>query len=59
MENGERDFYFNRGADGQLSRQEVENIPLDEFSIIHFGSEQVFYPDLYRLPIKVYCKELF
>ncbi len=44
MENGERDFYFNRGADGQLSRQEVENIDLDEFSIIHFGSATAFLP---------------
>jgi len=42
MENGERDFYFNRGADGQLSRQEVEDIDLDEFSIIHFGSATGF-----------------
>ena len=42
MENGERDFYFNRGADGQLSRQEVENITLDEFSIVHFGSATGF-----------------
>src|SRR5215510_12895294 len=37
MENGERDFYFNRGADGQLSIREIENIDLGEFSIIHFG----------------------
>lgn len=44
MENGERDFYFNRGADGQLSRQEVEAINLDEFSIIHFGSATGFLP---------------
>jgi fructokinase len=44
MENGERDFYFNRGADGQLSRQEVEGIDLDEFSIIHFGSATGFLP---------------
>ncbi|GAB2827333.1 carbohydrate kinase family protein [Ferruginibacter profundus] len=44
MENGERDFYFNRGADGQLSRQEVEAIDLDEFSIIHFGSATGFLP---------------
>jgi fructokinase len=44
MENGERDFYFNRGADGQLSRQEVESITLDEFSIIHFGSATGFLP---------------
>src|SRR5258707_4904229 len=42
MENGERDFYFNRGADGQLSRQEVEDIDLNEFSIIHFGSATAF-----------------
>jgi fructokinase len=44
MENGERDFYFNRGADGQLNRQEVENINLDEFSVIHFGSATGFLP---------------
>jgi len=44
MENGERDFYFNRGADGQLSRQEVEDIDLDEFSIVHFGSATGFLP---------------
>ncbi len=44
MENGERDFYFNRGADGQLSPEEVDNINLDEFSIIHFGSATGFLP---------------
>ena len=44
MENGERDFYFNRGADGQLSRQEVEDISLDDISIIHFGSATAFLP---------------
>ncbi|HEX7902477.1 MAG TPA: carbohydrate kinase, partial [Chitinophagaceae bacterium] len=44
MENGERDFYFNRGADGQLNLQEVEHIDLDEFSIIHFGSATGFLP---------------
>jgi fructokinase len=44
MENGERDFYFNRGADGQLSLEEVDNINLDEFSIIHFGSATGFLP---------------
>ncbi len=42
MESGERDFYFNRGADGQLSRQEVDDINLDEFSIVHFGSATAF-----------------
>jgi len=38
MENGERDFYFNRGADGQLNRQDIEDIDLSSFSIVHFGS---------------------
>lgn len=42
MEDGERDFVFNRGADGQLSRVEIEPIDLDEFSIIHFGSATGF-----------------
>ena len=44
MENGERDFYFNRGADGQLNISEVEAIDLDEVSIIHFGSATGFLP---------------
>lgn len=44
MESGERDFYFNRGADGQLSRSEVEDINLEEFSIVHFGSATGFLP---------------
>ncbi len=44
MENGEQDFYFNRGADGQLSRAEVDEINLDEFSIVHFGSATSFLP---------------
>lgn len=42
MENGERDFYFNRGADGQLNKQDVESIDLEDFSIIHFGSATGF-----------------
>jgi fructokinase len=44
MENGERDFYFNRGADGQLNRQEIEDIDLSAFSIVHFGSATAFLP---------------
>lgn len=44
MENGERDFYFNRGADGQLSEAEVNQIALNDFSIIHFGSATGFLP---------------
>jgi fructokinase len=44
MENGERDFYFNRGADGQLKTQEIEEINLPSFSIVHFGSATAFLP---------------
>ena len=44
MEDGERDFYFNRGADGQLTKEEVDAIDLDEVSIIHFGSATGFLP---------------
>jgi fructokinase len=44
MESGERDFYFNRGADGQLNVSDIENIDLDEFSIVHFGSATGFLP---------------
>ena len=44
MEDGERDFIFNRGADGQLSRAEIEEINLDDFSIVHFGSATAFLP---------------
>ena len=52
MDNGERDFYFNRGADGQLSIDDINEINLDEYSIIHFGSATAFLPgplqDAYR-----------
>ncbi|NNV57916.1 carbohydrate kinase family protein [Limnovirga soli] len=44
MENGERDFYFNRGADGQLTADEIEAIDLSGVSIIHFGSATAFLP---------------
>jgi fructokinase len=42
MENGERDFYFNRGADAQLNWNEIKHIDLDEYNIIHFGSATAF-----------------
>ena len=42
MESGERDFYFNRGADGQLSVKDIDKINLGEFSIVHFGSATGF-----------------
>jgi len=44
MNDGQRDFYFNRGADGQLTKDEVDTIPLNDFSIIHFGSATAFLP---------------
>jgi len=44
MENGERDFYFNRGADGHLSKADIEGIDLDQTSLIHFGSATGFLP---------------
>lgn len=44
MENGERDFYFNRGADGQLSEADIEDIHLFEFGVVHFGSATGFLP---------------
>ena len=44
MENGERDFYFNRGADGQLSEADIDSIDLSDVSIIHFGSATGFLP---------------
>lgn len=44
MENGERDFYFNRGADGQLTKEEVDTIDLDSFALVHFGSATGFLP---------------
>ena len=44
MKDGERDFVFNRGADGQLSESDIEGIDLDECSIIHFGSATAFLP---------------
>ena len=44
MENGERDFYFNRGADGQLSLDELKGIAQEDYAIIHFGSATGFLP---------------
>ncbi|MFM6924838.1 MAG: carbohydrate kinase family protein [Ferruginibacter sp.] len=44
LKNGERDFYFNRGADGELSRDEVDHIDLSEFPVTHFGSATAFLP---------------
>ncbi len=42
MLDGERDFVFNRGADAQLSKSEIEKISLESVSIVHFGSATAF-----------------
>ena len=44
MPDGERDFVFNRGADGELTEEEISSIKLDDVSIIHFGSATAFLP---------------
>ena len=44
MQNGERDFYFNRGADGELTAEETDLIHLQSFGIAHFGSATGFLP---------------
>lgn len=44
MENGERDFYFNRGADGQLSLDDIKGIRDENYAIVHFGSATGFLP---------------
>ena len=44
MEDGERDFYFNRGADGQLSTNDLEHLKIYDYSIVHFGSATGFLP---------------
>ena len=42
MKDGERDFVFNRGADGQLNESDLDGIDLNDCSIIHFGSATAF-----------------
>ncbi len=44
MKNGERDFYFNRGADGWLSKTDIEQISLEDTGLVHFGSATGFLP---------------
>ena len=44
MEDGDRDFYFNRGADGQLAISDLATMNLKEYSIVHFGSATGFLP---------------
>ncbi|TAE08219.1 MAG: carbohydrate kinase [Bacteroidetes bacterium] len=42
LENGERDFYFNRGADAAFGLPQIEQIACQQFGIFHFGSATAF-----------------
>ncbi|MBK9256034.1 MAG: carbohydrate kinase [Saprospiraceae bacterium] len=44
MEDGERDFVFNRGADAQLSVEDISNVQPEDFPMVHFGSATAFLP---------------
>ena len=44
LSDGERDFVFNRGADGQLSIDDLQSLEVNSYSIIHFGSATAFLP---------------
>lgn len=64
MKDGQRDFVFNRGADGQLNENDIAGIDLDKCPIIHFGSATAFLPGplqhSYRSMLqKVLDKKLF
>lgn len=47
-ENGERDFFFNRGADGLLKYEELKHEKLKKAKIIHFGSATALLEDPFR-----------
>ena len=44
MNDGERDFYFNRGADKELTIADLAGLHLSEYGIVHFGSATAFLP---------------
>lgn len=44
MKDGERDFYFNRGADKELTIADLDKVHLNEYGIVHFGSATAFLP---------------
>jgi len=48
MENGERDFYFNRGADGQLRSSDLQGMSMNDYHIVHFGAALAFLPGPFR-----------
>lgn len=46
--NGERDFVFNRGADRQLSLQDIDKERTRQAAILHFGSATALLADPFR-----------
>lgn len=44
MPNGDRDFFFNRGADGLLTKDDLQGINVSDYGIAHFGSATAFLP---------------
>lgn len=44
LNDGGRDFYFNRGADAELPESLVDAIDFSQYKIIHFGSATAFLP---------------
>lgn len=47
-EDGERDFVFNRGADAYMTKEDIDESRLNEFSIIHFGSATALLDDPFK-----------
>lgn len=56
QEDGERDFVFNRGADGALTYEELDSEFLRRGSILHFGSATALLSDPLR---KTYVQLLY
>ena len=59
-ENGERDFEFNRGSDGQYSFDKIDLNKISKNDIVHFGSATAFLEgELKNTYFKLlnYCKE--
>lgn len=54
MNDGERDFYFNRGADKELTISDLAGLHLNEYGIVHFGSATAFYPAPFKVLILNY-----
>ncbi len=52
MQNGERDFVFNRGADGQLANEDIAKINVKDYSIVHFGSATGFLKGPFQIAYK-------